>query len=130
METLRTINDACCVQDCPLTNHDYHRQEYFSADNSLGILPLSIAMMASHVSGITMLGMSGESYIRGIIVVLMYTTGIFIVPLVAFCYLPVFFEVKVVSIYEVIVEWRAISSLSTFFNAPGRSYIVRYRANV
>lgn len=61
-------------------------------------------MMASHVSGITMLGMSGESYIRGMIVVLMYTTGIFIVPIIAVCYLPVFFEVKVVSIYEVIDE--------------------------
>ncbi|XP_011880850.1 PREDICTED: putative sodium-dependent multivitamin transporter [Vollenhovia emeryi] len=74
--------------------------EYFSADNSLGVLPLSIAMMASHVSGITMLGMSGESYIRGLIVVLMYTTGIFIVPIIVVLYLPVFFEVKVVSIYE------------------------------
>ncbi|KAL0119090.1 hypothetical protein PUN28_009596 [Cardiocondyla obscurior] len=74
--------------------------EYFSADNSLGILPLSIAMMASHVSGITMLGMSGESYIRGMIVVIVYTTGIFLVPLIAFGYLPVFFAVKVVSIYE------------------------------
>ncbi|XP_024867106.1 putative sodium-dependent multivitamin transporter [Temnothorax curvispinosus] len=74
--------------------------EYFSADNSLGVLPLSIAMMASHISGITMLGMSGESFIRGMIVVLMYTTGLFIVPIIALFYLPVFFEVKVVSIYE------------------------------
>lgn len=74
--------------------------EYFSADNSLGVLPLSIAMMASHVSGITMLGMSGETYIRGLIVSLMYTTGLFIVPIIAVIYLPVFFEVKVISIYE------------------------------
>ncbi|XP_011158008.1 putative sodium-dependent multivitamin transporter isoform X2 [Solenopsis invicta] len=69
-------------------------------DNSLGILPLSIAMMASHVSGITMLGMSGESYIRGLMIVIFYTTGIYIVPIIAFCYLPVFFELKVVSIYQ------------------------------
>ncbi|XP_018376705.1 PREDICTED: putative sodium-dependent multivitamin transporter [Trachymyrmex cornetzi] len=74
--------------------------EYFSADNSLGVLPLSIAMMASHVSGITMLGMSGETYIRGLIVALMYAAGIFTVPIIAICYLPVFFEIKVVSIYE------------------------------
>ncbi|XP_012541878.1 putative sodium-dependent multivitamin transporter [Monomorium pharaonis] len=74
--------------------------EYFSADNSLGILPLSIAMMASHISGITMLGMSGESYIRGLIIVLFYTVGLYTVPIIAFCYLPVFFELKVVSIYE------------------------------
>jgi len=61
-------------------------------------------MMASHISGITMLGMSGETYIRGMIVVLMYITGIFTMPFIIYCYLPVFFEVKVVSIYEVIVR--------------------------
>jgi len=61
-------------------------------------------MMASHVSGITMLGMSGETYIRGLIVALMYAAGIFTVPIIATCYLPVFFEIKVVSIYEVIVR--------------------------
>lgn len=108
-------------------SHDYYRQEFFSADNSLGVLPLSIAMMASHISGITMLGMSGESYIRGMIVVLMYTTGIFIVPLMAFFYLPIFFELKVVSIYEVIVEWLheqyRLTSLSIIFNASRRSVI-------
>jgi len=70
----------------------------------MGVVPLSIAMMASHISAISMLGMSGETYIRGMFVSLMYCTGIFIVPIVAFCYLPVFFEVKVVSIYEVIVK--------------------------
>jgi len=51
-----------------------------------------------------MLGMSGETYIRGLIIVLMYTTGIFTVPIIIYGYLPVFFEVKVVSIYEVIVK--------------------------
>lgn len=74
--------------------------EYFSANNSMGIVPLSIAMMASHISAISMLGMSGETYIRGMFVSLMYCSGIFIVPIIAFCYLPVFFEIKVVSIYE------------------------------
>ncbi|XP_011693528.1 PREDICTED: putative sodium-dependent multivitamin transporter [Wasmannia auropunctata] len=94
--------------------------EYFTADNSLGILPLSIAMMASHVSGITMLGMSGDAYIRGLIVVLFYTTGIFIVPIITFFYLPVFFEMKVVSIYEYLEKrfglyLRLLVSAANFF---------------
>lgn len=67
----------------------------------MGILPLSIAMMASQISAITMLGMSGEAYIRGLFVMLLYTNGIFVVPLIAVLYLPVYFELKVVSIYEV-----------------------------
>ncbi|KAL6429900.1 hypothetical protein ACFW04_007636 [Cataglyphis niger] len=75
-------------------------EEYFTADSSMGVLPLSIAMMASHISAISMLGMSGETYIRGMFLVLLYLSGIFTVPIIAFCYLPVFFEVKVVSIYE------------------------------
>ncbi|XP_020278317.1 putative sodium-dependent multivitamin transporter [Pseudomyrmex gracilis] len=74
--------------------------EYFSANNSMGILPLAIAMMASQISAITMLGMSGEAYIRGLFVMLLYTNGIFVVPLIALLYLPVYFELKVVSIYE------------------------------
>ncbi|XP_029165798.1 putative sodium-dependent multivitamin transporter [Nylanderia fulva] len=74
--------------------------EYFTADSSLGVFPLAIAMMASHISAISMLGMSGETYIRGLFVVLFYTTNIFVVPIVGICYLPVFFELKVVSIYE------------------------------
>ncbi|KMQ93203.1 sodium-dependent multivitamin transporter [Lasius niger] len=44
--------------------------------------------------------MSGETYIRGIFLALLYFTNIFIMPIVALCYLPVFFEMKVVSIYE------------------------------
>ncbi|KAL6263383.1 hypothetical protein P5V15_006174 [Pogonomyrmex californicus] len=74
--------------------------EFFNADNSLGVLPLAIAMMASHISGITMLGISGETYIRGMILVLFYVNGLFVVPIVIVTYLPVFFELKVISIYE------------------------------
>lgn len=70
----------------------------------MGILPLSIAMMASNISAITMLGISGETYIRGAFIVILYTAGTYIVPIIVYYYLPVFFEVKVVSIYEVIVE--------------------------
>lgn len=98
------MNDASHLDKITLFNwsHNYHQQEYFSADSSMGVIPLSIAMMASHISAISMLGMSGESYIRGMILVLFYCGGIFTVPIIAFFYLPVFFEVKVVSIYEVI----------------------------
>ncbi|XP_014473632.1 PREDICTED: putative sodium-dependent multivitamin transporter [Dinoponera quadriceps] len=74
--------------------------EYFSAENSMGILPLSIAMMASHISAITMLGISGESYIFGASIVILYVAGGLGIPLIVYCYLPVFFEMKVVSIYE------------------------------
>ncbi|XP_032683424.1 putative sodium-dependent multivitamin transporter [Odontomachus brunneus] len=74
--------------------------EYFSAENSMGALPLAIALMASHISAITMLGISGESYITGAFVVIMYVSGGFGIPLIVYGYLPVFFEMKVISIYE------------------------------
>jgi len=70
----------------------------------MGAFSLSIAIMASTLSAISMLGISGESYIRGMSVVLMYVSSIFTMPLMIFCYLPVFLEMKVVSIYEVIAR--------------------------
>lgn len=68
----------------------------------MGVLPLSIAMMASQISAITMLGVSGETYIHGAFIVILYAAGAYMVPVIVYCYLPVFFEMKVVSIYEVI----------------------------
>ncbi|EFN75254.1 Putative sodium-dependent multivitamin transporter [Harpegnathos saltator] len=74
--------------------------EYLSAENSMGMLPLSISLMASQISAITMLGISGESYINGLFVVMMYVCNGIAIPFVIYYYLPVFFELKVVSIYE------------------------------
>lgn len=79
-----------------------YKQDYFSVDNTMGVIPLSIAMMASHISAITMLGISGETYIHGAFIVVLYSTQILVIPLVIYCYLPVFFEVKIISVYEVI----------------------------
>lgn len=74
----------------------------------MGIFPLSIAMMACQISAISMLGISGETYSRGMLVVVLYAAGIFIVPIMISCHLPVFFEMKVISIYEVITRLRII----------------------
>ncbi|XP_011158010.2 putative sodium-dependent multivitamin transporter isoform X2 [Solenopsis invicta] len=83
------------------------RRNYVSFCHNRTLLPIQrwsttycSAMMASQVSGITMLGINGESYIRGLMIVLLYSTGIYVVPIMAFCYLPVFFELKIISIYE------------------------------
>lgn len=69
----------------------------------MGVLPLAIAMMASLISAITMLGVSGETYIHGAFIVILYTAGVYVIPFVTYFYLPVFFEMKIVSIYEVII---------------------------
>lgn len=78
----------------------------------MGALPLAIALMASHISAITMLGISGESYINGAFVVILYVAGGFGIPLIVYAYLPVFFEVKVISIYEVIAAPRLSSTIN------------------
>lgn len=70
----------------------------------MGVFPLSIAMMAAQISAISMLGISGEAYIRGMFVVLLYSGGFTAIPLLIYCFLPVYFELKVVSIYEVIAR--------------------------
>lgn len=115
-------------------SRNYRRQEYFSAENSFGVLPLAIAMMASNISAITMLGISGETYSRGAFIILFYISGIYVVPIIVYVYLPVFFEVNVISIYEVIIRTLSClllinaSSNSTLSPRRGRSHRVTPRA--
>lgn len=77
-------------------------EEYFSADRSMKIVPLGIALTVSFMSAITLLGISAEVYVHGMIFVLFYLGFVIGTPISMYCYLPVFFELKLMSVYEVI----------------------------
>lgn len=77
------------------------QQEYFSANRTMGVVPLSIALMVSFMSAITVLGISAETYIHGTQVTLLYLGGFFGTPIVLYLYLPVFMELNTMSVYEV-----------------------------
>ncbi|XP_058802925.1 putative sodium-dependent multivitamin transporter [Phymastichus coffea] len=75
-------------------------REYFSADNSMGVPTVAVALMVSFMSAITLLGLSTESYTYGAqfaAINLAYVIG---TPVISYCYAPVFFNLGAVSAYE------------------------------
>ncbi|XP_076388479.1 putative sodium-dependent multivitamin transporter isoform X1 [Megachile rotundata] len=75
-------------------------EEYFSANRSMGVVPLAIALTVSFMSAITLLGISAENYAHGSHIMLLYMGGVFGTPITQFLYLPVFHKLDAVSVYE------------------------------
>ncbi|XP_012261194.2 putative sodium-dependent multivitamin transporter [Athalia rosae] len=74
--------------------------EYFIANRSMSILPVGIALMASFMSAITLLGVSAENYTYGtqfVVINISYGIG---TPIAAYGFLPVFFKLQATSAYE------------------------------
>lgn len=82
--------------------------EYLLADKSMGILPVSFSLMASFMSAITLLGVSAEIYTYGtqfIVINLAYIIG---TPICAYVFLPVFYGLKLTSIYQVLLVFKKL----------------------
>ncbi|XP_014225600.1 putative sodium-dependent multivitamin transporter [Trichogramma pretiosum] len=74
--------------------------EYFSANKSMGVLPVAIALMVSFMSAITLLGVSAENYTYGtqfVVINIAYLIG---TPIICYGFLPVFYNLGAVSAYE------------------------------
>lgn len=59
-------------------------------------------MMVAFLSAISLLGLSGENYSYGVQFNLMYIGLIIGTPIVAYVYLPIFYELQTMSVFEVI----------------------------
>lgn len=76
-------------------------KEFLLGDREMPIIPSALSLLVSFQSGILILGISSEMYVKGITYA-WYIIGICIgLPLAAFVYQPVFYELKLVSAYEV-----------------------------
>ena len=67
----------------------------------MSVVPLGIALMVSFVSAITILGISSEIYAYGVKFAILYLGCTCATVVVAYFYLPVFFELNTMSVYEV-----------------------------
>lgn len=76
-------------------------QEYFSANRSMSILPVGIALMVSFMSAITLLGVSQENYTQGTQFVVINISYLIGTPIVCYGFLPVFHNLGATSAYEV-----------------------------
>ncbi|XP_016841737.2 putative sodium-dependent multivitamin transporter [Nasonia vitripennis] len=106
-------------------------EEYFSANKSMSIVPLGIALMVSFVSAITILGISAEIYAFGTQFVIHYAGIILATIVVAYFYLPVFFELNTMSVYEYLerrfgVAARLTTSIANFMQLTLYTGVVLY----
>ncbi|XP_035732267.1 putative sodium-dependent multivitamin transporter isoform X1 [Vespa mandarinia] len=110
-------------------------EEYFSADRSMKILPLGIAMTVSFISAITILGISAEIYVHGTMFTVLSLGFIVGAPIAMYCYLPVFFELKVISVFEYIerrfgIKIRLLASIANFCHMTLHTGIVLYAPSI
>ncbi|KAK2585882.1 hypothetical protein KPH14_010471 [Odynerus spinipes] len=106
-------------------------EEYFSADRSMKIVPLAIALMVSFMSAITLLGISAEAYTYGTMFIVLYIGFGVGTPITMYFYLPVFFELKIMSVFEYLerrfgVKARLLASVANFFHLTLYTGIVLY----
>ncbi|KAL7286374.1 hypothetical protein TKK_0019328 [Trichogramma kaykai] len=106
-------------------------EEYFSANKSMSIVPLGIALMVSFVSAITILGIGSEIYAHGVQFAIIYLGISAATVVVAFFYLPVFFELNCISVYEYLerrfgVAARLTTSIANFIQLTLYTGIVLY----
>lgn len=68
------------------------------------VIPVAFSLMASFMSAISLFGLSAENYSRGTqfaVINIGYLIG---TPVIAYIFLPVFFKLGNLSVYEVIVK--------------------------
>ncbi|XP_065172488.1 sodium-coupled monocarboxylate transporter 1-like [Atheta coriaria] len=74
--------------------------EYLMGSKTMGIFPISMSLIASYISGISILGMPAEMYTYGTQFWMILTSEFLVTGTMAFAYLPVFYKLQITSSYE------------------------------
>lgn len=75
-------------------------REYLVANKNMSVVPVAFSLMASFMSAVTLLGVPSENYFYGTQFVIINIAYIFGTPIAAYLFLPVFYDLQVVSVYE------------------------------
>lgn len=97
----KTSNVRKNYKFCIFVEVNFRFQEYLLGNKSMPILPVAFSVMASFISSIAMLGSSSEIYRFGTMFVLVNVSYGIATPIIAYLYLPVFYNLQVTSAYEV-----------------------------
>lgn len=103
--------------------------EYLMADHSMGVWPVAFSLMASFASAITLLGLSSEIYTYGTQFMAINIAYVIGTPISAFVFLPVFYRLKLTSIYEYL-EQRYNRSIRILASATFMAQMIFYIAIV
>lgn len=74
--------------------------EYLMGGKTMGIFPISMSLIASYISGISLLGLPAEMYTYGTQFWMTLVSEVFVSILMAYAYLPVFYKLQITSTYE------------------------------
>ncbi|XP_047098036.1 sodium-coupled monocarboxylate transporter 1-like [Schistocerca piceifrons] len=75
-------------------------EQYLLGGRRMAIIPVAVSLVASFVSGITLIGIPTELYLRGTQYAFMKVPILIAPVFVGFTYLPVFHELRITSTYE------------------------------
>ncbi|PSN31614.1 hypothetical protein C0J52_26393 [Blattella germanica] len=76
--------------------------EYLMGGKTMGIFPISMSLIASYISGISLLGLPAEMYVYGTQYSMIMCPEVFVSVTMAFVYLPVFYKLQITSSYEML----------------------------
>nr|CAD7570053.1 unnamed protein product [Timema californicum] len=74
--------------------------DYLLGGKKMGILPISMSLIFSHLSGITLMAMPTEMYTYGTMFFMVNVSSLFVSIINGYVFLPVFFKLQLTSTYE------------------------------
>ncbi|VVC39884.1 Sodium/solute symporter [Cinara cedri] len=74
--------------------------EYLLGGKRMTVFPITMSLIASHISGITLLGIPSDVYTNGTQFLIIGVINVFIIAIIIYIYLPVFYELQLTSVYE------------------------------
>lgn len=76
-------------------------QEYILGNKKLSIIPVAFSLMSSFMCASSMFGLAAENYLRGTHFMVINLSNIIGTPIVAYIFLPVFYKLEYLSVYQV-----------------------------
>ncbi|XP_060833760.1 sodium-coupled monocarboxylate transporter 1-like [Rhopalosiphum padi] len=75
--------------------------DYLLGGKHMSVFPITMSLIASHISGITLLGVPSEIYSNGTqYLIVGVVNNIIVIMMVIYIYLPVFYDLQLTSVYE------------------------------
>ncbi|CAI6364655.1 unnamed protein product [Macrosiphum euphorbiae] len=110
-------------------------QEYMLGDKKLSIIPVGFSLMASFMCATAMFGLSSENYLRGTQFMVINASNIIGTPIVAYVFLPVFYKLGYLSVYQYLEErfgksTRILASVAFSIQTVLRTALVLYAASL
>lgn len=76
-------------------------KDFFMGGQQMGIFPVAMSILASFMSAIPMLGIPAETYLTGTQFWMVVIAYCIMFPIVAYIFMPVFYNLGISSVYEV-----------------------------